>query len=330
MPWIACELHSHTFHSDGKQTLIELANGAKALGFECIALTDHNTMTGLNDKHVVEQETGISIISGMEWTTFYGHMVTIGLPNFVDWRLAGPNNIHKGIAEVHSSGGIVGMAHPFRIGSPICTGCYWEFNIEDWNAIDYIEVWSGTFPSIKTDNERAYRLWTDKLNEGYKIAATSGRDWHAQEHTDEPVSVTYLDIDDGEETLTQRAVRALSEGKVSVTLGPLVSFSLRSEAAVYGIGDCIPVHDQSHSYKAHISIDYHVRKGLWNFPKPQYTLILIGNSGVLSEQIVIEDQPNIVIEIPGDELLWIRAELRAIVRGVRTLVAFTNAIYADR
>ncbi|MDQ0897976.1 CehA/McbA family metallohydrolase [Paenibacillus sp. V4I7] len=141
MPWIACELHSHTFHSDGKQTLMELAIGAKALGFECIALTDHNTMTGLNDKDAVEQETGISIISGMEWTTFYGHMVTLGLTHFADWRPVGPDDIHKGIADVHRSGGIVGMAHPYRIGSPICTGCFWEFNIEDWNDMDYIEVW---------------------------------------------------------------------------------------------------------------------------------------------------------------------------------------------
>ncbi|SDN69709.1 PHP domain-containing protein [Paenibacillus sp. yr247] len=330
MPWIACELHSHTYHSDGRQTLKELANGAKALGFECFALTDHNTMTGLNDKEAVEQETGISIISGMEWTTFYGHMVTIGLTDFVDWRPAGPGDIHKGIDEVHSSGGIVGMAHPFRIGSPICTGCFWEFKIENWNDIDYIEVWSGTFPSIKTDNDRAYRLWTDKLNEGYRIAATSGRDWHAQEQTDDPVSVTYLNIDEGEGTVTSRTVHALAAGKASVTMGPLVTLEILSDTSLYGIGDCIPENDRSNTYKAHVSIDFHLRKGIWEFPEPNYTLILIGNTGILSEQLVTLDQPNYVFEIPGDQFLWIRAELKGTVRGVRTLIAFTNAIYLNR
>lgn len=330
MSWIACELHSHTFHSDGRQTLMELANGAKALGFECIALTDHNTMTGLNDKDAVEQETGISIISGMEWTTFYGHMVTIGLTHFVDWRPAGLDDIHKGIADVHRSGGIVGMAHPYRIGSPICTGCFWEFNIEDWNDMDYIEVWSGTFPSIKTDNDRAYRLWTDKLNEGYRIAATSGRDWHAQVQTDEPVSVTYLDIDDGEETVTNRAVRALAAGRVSVTMGPLLMLEIRTDTTCYGVGDVVPRQDHCHIFKVHVNIDFHVRKEIWDFQEPHYTLNLIGNNGVLSEQFVTMDQPNYEIEIPGDELLWIRAELKGLVRGVRTLIAFTNAIYMDR
>ncbi|BBH21390.1 hypothetical protein Back11_27350 [Paenibacillus baekrokdamisoli] len=329
MPWMACELHSHTFHSDGQQSLLELAYGAKALGFACIALTDHNTMTGLNHKEDVEQETGVSIISGMEWTTFYGHMVTIGLTEFVDWRPAGPGDIHKGIAGVHAHGGIAGMAHPFRIGSPICTGCFWEFKIEDWNDIDYIEVWSGTFPSIKTDNARAYRLWTDKLNEGCRIAATSGRDWHTQEQTDEPLSVTYLDIDEAEGDVTSKVVRALAAGKASVTMGPLVTLEMRSDTAVYRIGDCVPKQDRSDSYKANVKIDFHTRQGKWDFPEPHYVLSLVGNKGVISEQNVRIDQGNYVIEIPGDELVWVRAELKGTVRGARAMIAFTNAIYVD-
>ncbi|GGO03429.1 CehA/McbA family metallohydrolase [Saccharibacillus kuerlensis] len=196
MTWFACELHTHTLHSDGRQTLGELAAGAAGLGFDVIALTDHNTMSGLVGKEEIEQEHGLTIIPGMEWTTFYGHMVTIGLSEFADWRQAGLDDIDQGIAEVHRLGGIAGLAHPFRIGSPACTGCFWEYKIDDWNAVDYIEVWSGTFPSIQTNNRRAFDLWTDKLNEGYRIAATSGRDWHEQKETDEPISVTYLEIDE--------------------------------------------------------------------------------------------------------------------------------------
>ncbi|WP_219835597.1 CehA/McbA family metallohydrolase [Paenibacillus sp. R14(2021)] len=328
MTWKACELHSHTFHSDGKQSLLELAKGAKALGFDCVALTDHNTMTGLAGKERIEEETGMSIISGMEWTTFYGHMVTIGLTEFVDWRLAGLGDIHQGIAEVHAHGGIAGMAHPFRIGSPMCTGCFWEFNIEDWNDIDYIEVWSGTFPSIKTNNARAFRLWTEKLNEGFRIAATSGRDWHTQEQTDEPVSVTYLNIDETEGSQTSRAVRALAAGRASVTMGPLVTLELRTASAVYGIGDCVPKQERSGSYEAFVTIDFQARAGLWHYPEAGYTLVLTGNHGQMSEQQVRLDESVYRIEISGEELMWVRAELKGTVRGVRTTIAFTNAIYA--
>ncbi len=69
--WIPAELHTHTFHSDGSQSLLELAQSAKEAGIETIALTDHNTQSGLIDREQVEASTGIRIIPGMEWTTFY-------------------------------------------------------------------------------------------------------------------------------------------------------------------------------------------------------------------------------------------------------------------
>ncbi|MFD0694682.1 CehA/McbA family metallohydrolase [Paenibacillus sp. GCM10027628] len=330
MPWIASELHTHTFHSDGRQTLRELSIGAKALGFDCIALTDHNTMTGLQDKEAVERESGISIISGMEWTTFYGHMVTIGLTAFVDWRPVGAGDIHAGIARVHAHGGIAGMAHPYRMGSPLCTGCFWEFTVNDWNDIDYIEVWSGTFPSIKSDNARAFRLWTDKLNEGFRIAATSGRDWHAQETTEDPVSVTYLGVEDGDAPVTEKAVRALSAGKASVTIGPHLMLEVESEGTVYGIGEVVPGDPESRDMiTANVFADFTVRKGLWDFPDQTYSLILTGNTGVLGEHSIHTQQPGCRIDFPGDELIWIRAELWGTVRGVRAMIAFTNAIYFD-
>ncbi|WP_336773267.1 CehA/McbA family metallohydrolase [Paenibacillus sp. MMO-58] len=329
MRWMACELHSHTNHSDGKQSLLELAQGAKALGFDCVALTDHNTMTGLSNRESVEQETGLTIISGMEWTTFYGHMVTIGLTEFVDWRPAGPGDIHEGIEQVHAFGGIAGMAHPYRIGNPMCTGCFWEFEIRDWNQLDYIEVWSGTFPSIKTDNTRAFRLWTERLNDGFRIAATSGRDWHAQEQTDDPLSVTYLQLDESEGSVTEQAVRALATGRASVTMGPLVMLELRSGNMIYAIGDCVPAQERSHSYEAVAEIDFQVRAGQWAFPEARYSITLMSNLGVIGEQQASSEQEQYRFEITAKGLKWVRAELKGNVRGVRTMIAFTNAIYAE-
>ncbi|MBW7461520.1 CehA/McbA family metallohydrolase, partial [Paenibacillus sepulcri] len=182
----------------------------------------------LADKEAVEQATGLVILPGMEWTTFYGHMVTVGLSALADWREANRGNIHSGVSAVHHHGGAAGLAHPFRIGSPACTGCYWEYEVDDWNSLDYIEVWSGTFAPIKTDNSRAFSLWTDKLNEGYRLAATSGRDWHEQSETDEPVSVTYLGLEDEAGQVSEEAVKALRQGRVSVTIGPLVTLELEA------------------------------------------------------------------------------------------------------
>ncbi|NGZ76887.1 CehA/McbA family metallohydrolase [Saccharibacillus alkalitolerans] len=345
MTWIACELHTHTLHSDGRQTLRELAEGAAKLGFGAIALTDHNTMSGLAGKADIEREFGLTIIPGMEWTTFYGHMVTIGLSEFADWRQAGRSDIDRGIAEVHRLGGIAGLAHPFRIGSPACTGCFWEYEVGDWNAVDYVEVWSGTFPSIKTDNRRAFGLWTDKLNEGYRIAATSGRDWHAQEETDEPVSVTYLEIEDeggesgaasaaspdsgaaepsrfGAETQPEevgrgassaaalaetRLIEALRQGRVSVTIGPLLTMALESGGELWSVGSSVPARVSARAASAaptsdvpasvgsqgeeaadsveaaairvKLSLDFSVRRGLWTLDDQVFKLKLHSNLG---------------------------------------------------
>ncbi|UUZ79106.1 CehA/McbA family metallohydrolase [Paenibacillus sp. P26] len=331
MRWIACELHTHTFHSDGKQTLEELAQGAAALGFECIALTDHNTMTGLKDRHEVEEKTGIRIIPGMEWTTFFGHMVTIGLQDYVDWRPVGLKDIHRGIAEVHAKGGIAGMAHPFRMGTPVCTGRYWEYEISDWNDIDYIEVWSGTFPSIKKDNARAFALWTDRLNAGYRITATSGRDWHVQSSTGEPISVTYLGIEEGDgQSLVRQAVKALSQGRAMLTIGPLVTMEIHKEGTVYRMGDEVPLagsEEGREPCEAAVLVDFTVRKGQWELPEQDFALRVTGNTGLLGELTIQSSNEFCRIPIPCTNVLWARAELWGTVQGVRTMIACTNAVY---
>lgn len=327
MRWIACELHTHTFHSDGRQSLLELAEGAKSLGFDCIALTDHNTMTGLEGRETVERETGITIIPGMEWTTFYGHMVTIGLSNFVDWRPVGINDIDQGIAKVHEQGGIAGMAHPFRIGSPICTGCFWEFKIRDWNAVDYIEVWSGTFPPIKQDNVRAFDLWTERLNEGYRIAAVSGRDWHEQSDTDELVSVTYLGIEEGDGPVGERAVLALSKGRTSVTIGPLLTLTIDTSQGSYINGGLVPSSDEAATVRARVHAVFSVRKGGWDIPDQNFNLRIVGNKGLLTEKTIRAADDEYGVDFPQTGLTWARAELWGTLNKAKVLIAFTNAVY---
>lgn len=330
MTWIACELHTHTFHSDGRQSLDELALGAKALGFDCIALTDHNTMAGLAHKEQIERETGLLIIPGMEWTTFFGHMVTIGVEDYQDWRRVGPGDIHAGLARVHEQGGLAGMAHPFRPGSPMCTGCFWEFEIRDWNEIDYIEVWSTTFAPVKKNNIRAYRLWTDKLNEGFRLAATSGRDWHLQERTDAPLSVTYLRIQEGEAPFTERAIAALSSGRASVTLGPRLDLQVNVNGEVYQIGDAVSSSgERERLASVKVLADFTSRHEHWHLPEQSYTVSLKSNLGVLSEQAAMPEQFPLHAEISVQGLLWMRSELWGVIQGVRTLIAFTNAIYFD-
>jgi hypothetical protein len=328
--WLPFELHCHTFHSDGKQSLMELAEAAKDLGLHGVALTDHNTMTGLSDREKVVAATGVEVIPGLEWTTFFGHMLTLGLTEYVDWRNLSPFHIHRGIDGVHRQGGLVGVAHPFRVGSPMCTGCFWEFEVSDWNEIDYIEVWSGLFPSIRRNNSRAFDMWTDLLNQGHRIAATSGRDWHVTDPVSEPISATYLGLHESVKSssgLVKAALDALKRGSLAVSMGPLPQLrvsTLDSENA--DIGDLVSL-KPGQLTEITVSVDFSARAGHWVLPDHALDMKLVSNMGQLASLKLSQDHSKICTHLDLTGVQWMRAEMHGIFCSVSTMIGFTNAIY---
>ncbi|TBL70921.1 PHP domain-containing protein [Paenibacillus thalictri] len=328
MQWLPFELHCHTFHSDGKQSLPELAEAAKALGLRGVALTDHNTMTGLTGREEVMAQTGVEVIPGLEWTTFFGHMLTLGIHEYVDWRNLSPFHIHRGIEGVHRQGGLVGVAHPFRVGSPMCTGCFWEFDVADWSKIDYIEVWSTLFPSIRRNNARAFAMWTDLLNQGHRIAATSGRDWHVSDPVTEPVAATYLGVNAELEQasgLTVAALDALKRGAVSVSMGPLLQLQVADEHGhKAGIGEtAVP----GPAIDVTVNIDFSAREGQWELPEQKLAVKLVSAAGELAAVELTRAQPQASLKLDVTAARWLRAELYGAFCGAHTMIGFTNAIY---
>lgn len=60
-----CDLHSHSIHSDGSATPAELVAMAKEQGL-IIALTDHNTVSGLPDFLEEAEKSGVIAVGGTE------------------------------------------------------------------------------------------------------------------------------------------------------------------------------------------------------------------------------------------------------------------------
>ena len=65
-----CDLHTHTNHSDGSSTVAELVRGAKEREL-IIALTDHNTVTGLPEFLSEADRLGVIAIGGTELSCVY-------------------------------------------------------------------------------------------------------------------------------------------------------------------------------------------------------------------------------------------------------------------
>lgn len=61
-----CDLHMHTVHSDGTLTSTELVELAKRQGLSCIALTDHDTLSGVEEAQATGSRVGVEVIAGVE------------------------------------------------------------------------------------------------------------------------------------------------------------------------------------------------------------------------------------------------------------------------
>ena len=66
-----CDLHTHSYYSDGTYSPAELIAEAKQLGLTAIALTDHNTVAGLPDFITAGQGRGVETVPGCEFSTDY-------------------------------------------------------------------------------------------------------------------------------------------------------------------------------------------------------------------------------------------------------------------
>lgn len=232
------EMHCHTLHSDGRFTVHDLAHAVKDYGYVGFALTDHNTEAGQAELTPELEAETVPAIRGIEWTTFFGHMLVLGCEHYVDWRFALPEDIDTYTAQIREAGGIAGIAHPFNIGAPMCAGCRWDFKVKNWDDITYIEVWSQEDPMVRTKNIMAIEWWTKLLNEGHHLACTAGRDWHCKDSEDVITTATYLGLPEGKVT-QENALDALRDGRTYVTLGPTMDIEVRQDGKEYNLGDTL-------------------------------------------------------------------------------------------
>jgi len=230
------ELHTHTIHSDGRMSPKALVSAAKERGLSGIAITDHNTTSGVSEVVKIGKEEGLVVIRGIEWTTYHGHLTVLGGNSGVNWRDITLNNINDKIKEAVSSGDIVNIAHAKRMGSPICTGCYMEYDI-DKSLISGYEVWSNPRPYFNKTNSNALDEYDEICKSGYKTACLYGDDWHDIKSNKKQYAVTYLGIDG--ELNAENAVDAIRKRRTFISTGIKANIVINTEMGTYQIGETI-------------------------------------------------------------------------------------------
>ena len=79
-----CDLHTHTVHSDGTLSSSELVCEAKRIGLSAIALTDHNSVAGLDEFLSAAREIDVEAAAGVEFSVEYKGMELHLIGLFID------------------------------------------------------------------------------------------------------------------------------------------------------------------------------------------------------------------------------------------------------
>lgn len=323
LPYKCMELHTHTMHSDGGASVEQLCRHALEWGYDGVALTDHNTWSGVEDLTPDLEAKTLPAAHGIEWTTLYGHFLVIGGNMRVDCRFIQRDDIDTYLAHIQDSGASIGVAHPCDAGAPFCNGCDWRFLVERWELVDYIEIWNGQTPMIKSNSRCAFLKWTKLLNQGYRLGVSSGGDWHLL--ADEPecphLGVTYLAIDGP--ISTGSVAEALKAGRSYVTAGPMLDFFIERDECRYVLGDEI----SSGMAAVYAKVDTSVRRQYWSdYDIKPRRLELASASGVLAS-VSLEQEELLLqsIDLPKG---WVRLEMYGAFRDVQDcLLGVTSPIY---
>jgi predicted metal-dependent phosphoesterase TrpH len=95
LPWGTFDLHTHTTASDGEYPPAQLVEKAKQAGLSTIAITDHDTLAGIDEARQTGEREGIRVIPGVEITTRF---LGIGI-DVLGYAFDHPSRLHQKLTE---------------------------------------------------------------------------------------------------------------------------------------------------------------------------------------------------------------------------------------
>lgn len=221
------ELHNHTRESDGHLTAETLINFMLEDNVDAFALTDHNTISGHSKvaQHLANHSITMSCIYGMEYTTYYGHILCLNLKEYIPWENINLHHPELLFTAIKEKGALAGIAHPFSEGYPIGT-CRFAMNFTDYSCVDFIEIFNNPEP-LHEVNERGLLWWEDLILEGHRIAFTSGMDLHNTNSMHDQFATFINGIPNG--NIEAELHQAITTQQTWISKGPLLLLDINSE-----------------------------------------------------------------------------------------------------
>ncbi|MFX0005114.1 MAG: CehA/McbA family metallohydrolase [Promethearchaeota archaeon] len=177
---IVFDHHSHTSYSDGELSIKENVEWHLYMGFNAIAITDHNNMRHLEKINEIKEEylnKSVLILSGIEWTTIRLHLNFLGISKWNERIPYKPKDdkIIDVINNVHDQGGIV-----------ICNHIPWsvyEANYKNHPSRDMLLEWGVDYIEIVNDDSQTENVFDQEsynfcLKHKGTIGMITGTDMH--------------------------------------------------------------------------------------------------------------------------------------------------------
>lgn len=167
--WVKGDFHTHTVHSDGDSSLLELASLARKQGLDFIAVTDHNTHS-----HIREMGgrscfvDNVLLLRGVEVTTYWGHFNVYGVERTPEFRIQSTKDLLRVAEDLIRKGYVVSVNHPKPLGPD------WEWGVMGFAHL--VEVFHALW---EFNNYISLRKWDEHLRLGYKLGLVGGSDAHS-------------------------------------------------------------------------------------------------------------------------------------------------------
>jgi hypothetical protein len=178
---IIFDQHSHTIFSDGALTIKQNVEWHIAMGYNALAITDHNNMRHLEKIDKVREEYAerdIIVLSGIELTTNRIHLNIVGVS---DWETKITNRfkddeIIDAINKAHDLGGIVVCNHiPWSLYEFKMKNHPSRENLLEW-GVDYIEIVND---DCQPENVFDHESYDFCLKHNGRIGMITGTDMHS-------------------------------------------------------------------------------------------------------------------------------------------------------
>lgn len=167
------ELHIHTSYScDSLLSIRLLALICKAKAIDCIAVCDHNTISGALKAKQYFKKYGISVIVGEEIFTADGEVIGLFLKNEIPHGLSAEETAER----ITSQGGMIYIPHPYdakRYKTVLKTD-----KIEKLApVIDFIEICNGR--NAESNFSKKQKEIADRYTDPVQTVRIAGSDAHA-------------------------------------------------------------------------------------------------------------------------------------------------------